>query len=349
MNHQPYSTTDEAFLLPRLIRLEKNLYGAAFFLMKLLPARFILDSAEKEGHIHRGTTVIETTSGTFGLALAILCAQRGYNLILVSDPAIDDALKLRLEDLGTRVEIVRDPLPIGGFQGARLQRMAEIQNEHLNHFWPSQYNNPYNPGSYAPLAEMLVERLGKIDCLVGTIGSGGSMCGTTSYLRSVFPDLQSIGVDTFGSMLFGLPDQKRVLRGLGNSLMPKNLEHSVFNEIHWVSAAEAFLATRMLHKINALYMGGTSGAAYLVGRWWAQQNPDANVVVLLPDEGYRYQETIYNDEWLCRNNVWLSELPSEPKLIVHPLEADSTWSRIQWKRRSYEQVVDSSIQLKTLL
>jgi cysteine synthase A len=348
-SQQPYSTTDEAFLLPRLIRLEKNLYGAAFFLMKLLPARFILDCAAEQGQIHRGTTVIETTSGTFGLALAILCAQRGYNLILVSDPAIDNALKRRLQDLGTRVEIVRDPLPIGGFQGARLQRMAEIQNEYPSHFCPSQYDNPYNPGSYAPLAEMLVERLGEIHCLVGTVGSGGSMCGTSSYLRSVFPDIQSIGVDTFGSVLFGLPDQKRVLRGLGNSLMPKNLEHSVFDEIHWVSAAEAFLATRMLHKLYALYMGGTSGAAYLIGRWWAQQNPDANVVVLLPDEGYRYQETIYNDEWLCRNNVWLSELPSKPKLVVHPKEVDSSWSRILWKRRNHEQVVGSSFQLRAKL
>lgn len=344
-NHQPYLTTDEAFLLPRLIRLEKNLYGAAFFLMKLIPACFILDSAKEQGYLHPEATVIETTSGTFGLALAILCAQRGYNLILVSDPAIDDALMRRLQDLGTQVEIVREPLPVGGFQGARLKRMAEIQNEYPSHFWPSQYDNPYNPGSYAPLAEMLVEQLGEIHCLVGTVGSGGSMCGTSNYLRFVFPHLQSIGVDTFGSVLFGQPDQKRVVRGLGNSLMPKNLEHSVFDEVHWVSSAEAFFATRMLHKLHALYMGGTSGSAYLVGRWWAQQNPDANVVLLLPDEGYRYQQTIYNDEWLRQNNLWLTELPSEPKLVAHPKQANSSWSRILWNRRIHDEVVGDLFQL----
>jgi cysteine synthase len=330
--------------LPKVVRLGNNLFASAFFLMKLLPARFMLDRACDAGLLERGATIIETTSGTFGLALAMLSALRGYNLILVSDPAIDDPMKRRLEDLGTRVEIVREPAPTGGFQRARLDRMAELRAEHPNHFWPSQYDNPHNPGAYAPLAELLVEVIGKIDCLVGSIGSGGSMCGTSTYLRLLYPGLKVIGVDTPGSVLFGQPDQKRLLRGLGNSLMPKNLDHSNFDEVHWVSAAEAFHATRQLHRHHAFYMGGTSGAAYLVARWWAEQNPDANVAVLLPDEGYRYQDTIYNDAWLERSNIRLSELPKEPHTVSHPLEAGPGWSRFVWDRRSYEQIMGGPFQ-----
>lgn len=332
-------TIIDALKLPHLVRLGPNLYGAAFFLMKLLPACFILDCARDAGLLRPGATVIETTSGTFGLALALLCNQRGYRLILVSDPAIDEPLRRRLEELGAQVEIVRDPAPTGGFQRARLDRMAEFQAAYPDHFWPAQYDNDHNPGAYAPLTELLAEAIGQIDCLVGTVGSGGSMCGTSSYLRLLFPHLHAVGVDTHGSVLFGQPDRKRLLRGLGNSLMPRNVDHAAFDEVHWVAASEGFLATRELHRRHALYMGATSGTAYLVARWWAQQHPDASVVVLLPDEGYRYQETVYNDAWLRANDIWLSELPPAPRLVEHPRQAGPDWSRFLWGRRSYEQVL----------
>jgi cysteine synthase A len=330
----------DAVVLPKLIQLDQNLYGAAFFLMKLLPARFILDRARDAGLLREGSVVIETTSGTFGLALAILCSLQGYRLIIVSDPAIDPPLQRRLEDLGATVEIVREPAAVGGYQRARLDRMEELRAQHPGHFWPAQYSNQHNPGSYAPLAELLAEAVGRIDCVVGTIGSGGSMCGTSAFLRLLFPHLKVIGVDTHGSVLFGQPDhKKRLLRGLGNSLMPENLDHKAFDEVHWVSAAEGFAATRYLHSRHALYMGPTSGTAYLVAQWWARQHPDANVVVTLPDEGYRYQDTVYDDAWLRANDAWLPELPSSPRLVDHPLEAADDWTCMHWNRRPYEQVL----------
>lgn len=343
--HTVHRSVVEATLLPRMIRLSKNMYGAAFFLMKLLPACFILDRARDDGLIEPGSVIIETTSGTFGLALSILCKLRGYRLILVSDPAIDAPLQRRLEDLSTRVEIVREPAPNGGFQRARLDRLSELRDEFPDHFWPSQYDNPHNPGAYGRLAELLVETVGSIDCLVGTVGSGGSMCGTSSYLRLLFPNMHVVGVDTHGSVLFGQPDhKKRLLRGLGNSLMPKNLNHSAFNEVHWVGGEEAFAATRHLHSGHTLFMGPTSGAAYMVARWWAEKNPDANVVALFPDEGYRYQETVYNDEWLRLNAAPPRGLTKEPRLVTHPSEAGPDWSHMYWGKRAYEEALGTTFQ-----
>jgi cysteine synthase A len=342
--HATHQSIIDAVELPRIIRLGPNLYGAVFFLMKLLPARYILDMAEREGVIEPGSTIIETTSGTFGLALAMLCNQRNYRLILVSDPAIDAPLQRRLTDLGARVEIVSQPAEIGGYQGARLDRMAELQAEHPGHFCPSQYSNRYNPEAYSALGELLMEVIGPIDCLVGSVGSGGSMCGTSSHLRTLRPELQAIAVDTLGSVLFGQPDQQRVLRGLGNSLMPQNVNHSVFDEVHWVSAAEAFRATRVLHQKHSLFMGPTSGAAYLVAQWWADQHPHKDTVVILPDEGYRYQETVYNDDWLRTSDVWCQTLPQQPRLVNHPLEAGPEWSFFHWQQRSYEQVIGHPFQ-----
>jgi cysteine synthase len=141
--------------LPRLIQLSENLFAASFFLMKLLPANFILERAKDAGLIRPGSTIIETTSGTFGLALAIHSALKGYNLILVSDPVVDESLKRRMEELGATVDIVAEPALNGGFQKSRMDRVAQLQAEHPDHFWPSQYDNPLNPGAYAPVAELL--------------------------------------------------------------------------------------------------------------------------------------------------------------------------------------------------
>jgi cysteine synthase len=329
----------DAIELPRIIRLGENLYAAAFRLMKLCPARFILDRARDEGLLRPGSTIIETTSGTFGLALAMLAALRGYRLIMVSDPAMDDALCRRIRDLGARVEIVREPAAVGGFQGSRLARMAELQAEYPDHFWPSQYDNPHNPGGYACVAELLAETLGHVDCLVGTVGSGGSVCGTSRFLRLVSPDLHTVGVDTPGSVLFGQKDRKRLLRGLGNSLMPRNLDHACFDEVHWVTAGDAFRATRELHRDHALFMGATSGAAFHAARWWGRANPGRTVVAVLPDEGYRYQDTVYNDMWLHQQGLLHHRSAAEPELVQHPRDGGDGWTRMLWGRRSYEEVM----------
>jgi cysteine synthase A len=330
-----------AIELPRMIQLTESLYAASFILMKLLPARFILDRAEYSGLIGKGSTVIETTSGTFGLALSMLCALRNYKLILVSDPVIDASMKSRMEQLGARVEIVKEPAPVGGLQQARLDRLAQLREDNPDHFWPSQYDNPHNPGSYSLLAELLLESVGPFDCLVGTVGSGGSVCGSSSYLRLVNPDLKVVGVDTHGSVLFGQPEGKRMLRGLGNGILPRNLDHTAFDEVHWVSAAEAFTATKELHQSHALFHGPTSGAAYMVAMWWLRRHPGARIVVLFPDEGYRYQDTVYNDEWLQANNVSQTCLPDQPRLISHPSEAGANWSRLLWGRRKLDSVTGS--------
>jgi cysteine synthase len=335
-------TITGALELPRIVHLGPNLYGAAFSLMKLLPARHILDRARDDGLLEPGTVVIESTSGTFGLALAMECRLRGRPLVLVSDPAVDPALRRRMRDLGAVVDIVAEPAQVGGYQQARLDRLAELRSRHPRHFLPAQYSNPDNPGAYRPLAELLTAALGRVDFLVGPVGSGGSMCGTAAALRAgVCPDVAAVAVDTPGSVLFGQRDAPRRIRGLGNSLMPANLDHAAFDEVHWVSDREGFAATRALHRNHALYMGPTSGAAWMVARWKARLEPDARVVVLLPDEGHRYQDTVYDDSWLRRHGLRIRRLPSRPVEVDTPGEGGPEWSWLRWNRRRFRTVVPS--------
>lgn len=334
----------DALVLPRLVWLRHNLIGVAFPLMKLLPARFIVRKALEERELEPGGLIAESTSGTFGLALAMVARLRGHSLTLVSDPAIDAPLRRRLEDLGAAVHIVREPAPTGGFQRARLDVLERVLAETPGSFWPRQYSNPHNPESYAPCAEQLLYAAGSIDCLVGTVGSGGSVCGISSYLRLLLPDLTVLGVDTHGSVIFGQSDAGggRLLRGLGNSLVPPNVDHTVFDWVHWVGAAEAFHATRQLHRDHTLYMGPTSGAAYLVADWWARMNPDSLTVVLLPDEGHRYQDTVYDDAWLEARNVRLQSLPTGPVEWDSPHDGSAPWARYRWNRRELDDVLRST-------
>lgn len=334
----------DALALPRVVWLRPNLIGLSFPLMKLLPARYIIRKALEEGHLQPGGLIAETTSGTFGLSLAMVARLQGHPLTLVSDPAIDAPLQRRLEDLGASVHVVRQPGASGGYQAARLEVLERVLADNPGSFCPRQYTNAHNPASYAPCAELLSHAAGGVDFLVGTVGSGGSMCGISSYLRLLFPELTTIGVDTHRSVIFGQTDagSGRLLRGLGNSLMPANVDHTAFDLVHWVDAPEAFHATRRLHRDHALFMGPTSGAAYLVADWWARTHPDALGAVVLPDEGYRYQDTVYDDAWLAAQGALRDVLPAEPMEWDRPHDGSDAWAFYRWNRRSYRQVMDET-------
>lgn len=329
----------EDFEGPRLVPLSDCLYGASFFLMKLLPARFILERAAEQGLLKPGTTICESSSGTFGLALAMLAVQHGYRLILVSDWALDRHLHRRLIELGAEVAIVDSPAPSGGLQQARLDRLQLYLRDIADSYWPSQYYNRDNPLSYAKVAEQFIDRIGKVDCLVGPVGSGGSMSGTSRYLRALFPDLYAIGVDTPNSVLFGQPSGKLNLSGLGGNILPSNVDHSQFDEVHWLTPAEVFHATHDLHREHGLFMGPTSGAAYRVARWWSQTNPGKAVVALFPDEGHRYAETVYDQDWLGAIAGWGDPPREGPMTVSTPKAPMSRWSRFMWKRRTLDEIL----------
>jgi cysteine synthase A len=329
----------EDFEGPRLVPLSENLFGASFFLMKLLPARFMLERAADQGRLTPGATICESSSGTFGLALAMLAVQHRYRLILVSDWALDRHLHRRLLELGAEVDIVNSPARSGGLQQARLDRLQNYLRDIGASYWPCQYDNPDNPSSYAKVAEQFIDRLGKVDCLVGPVGSGGSVSGTSRYLRIVFPDLHVIGVDTQNSVLFGQPSGKLNLSGLGGNILPRNVDYSQFDEVHWVTPAEAFHTTHDLHQRHGLFMGPTSGAAYRVARWWSLNHPGRTVVVLFPDEGHRYVETVYDQEWLRTVAGWGDRPAEVPTTVSSPRSPMSSWSRLLWKRRPLDEVL----------
>jgi cysteine synthase len=334
---QVFDSGSRSWCVPSLIRLTPHLVVASFRLMKILPARFIIERALERGEIHPGYPIVESSSGTFALGLGIVCAEKGIPFEIVSDAAIDARLEERLQHLGGKVQIVGSRLGVEKtIQVLRLETLRERLREEPRAFWTSQYDNLDNQGAYREFAEQLLSALGTEIVIVGTVGSGGSTCGTIKTLREVDPSIRLVGVDTFGSVLFGLPVGERRLRGLGNSIFPNNLDHACFDEVHWVSAQDVYPRTRELHSRFGLFLGPTSGAAYHVARWL--NHPGKTVVFLAPDEGHRYMDTVYNNRWIIENGFGQIAPSDAPCLVTRPADAQEPWARIEWNRRTLAEV-----------
>lgn len=318
-----------------LARLSDQVYCLPFPNMKIIPARHMIESAYRSGELHADSHVVETTSGTLGLGLALVCREYGLPLTLVTDAVVDLRLRMRLEYLGVRVEIVDQSGQ--AIQQARLDRVREIlASDSARYYWPRQYDNPANRESYAPLARSVQDRLGRVDIIVGSVGSGGSTCGIAEAIRERTGQARLVGIDTHGSILFGLAPGSRKLRGLGNSILPKNLLHRSFDEVHWLPAHLAHGATRALYRDHGLYMGPTSGATYLVGQHVAARYDGARVLLIFPDDGNRYADEVYSEQYLGA-----SEPPAgaAPRFVTHPREVKADeWAALAWCRRSLAEV-----------
>lgn len=330
-----YDNFSSTLARPDLIQLQPGLVAAAFRLMKLVPAKYIIEKALAEGQLDPTKPVLETSSGTFALGLGIVCAEKGIPFHIVSDAAIDERLQTRLQQLGGEVQIVGANAAGANVQVLRLEALQEQLRNNPGGFWPRQYDNLDNQLAYRGFAEQLIRTLGKDIVLVGTVGSGASTCGTVNALREIDPSIKLVGVDTFGSVLFGLPVGPRMLRGLGNSIYPNNLDHTCYDQVHWVSPAEAFACTRRLHARYGLYCGPTSGAAFMVAEWLRERHK--TVVFIAPDEGYRYADTVYDDAWLRENGFAEVPLAPEPRKAGSVQTATGPWAYFDWERATFEQ------------
>lgn len=289
------------------------------FAMKDRVAKQVVLDARARGELLPGAPIVESSSGTMALGLALVGTHLGHPVHIVTDPRIDAITLAKLTGLGCEVHVV-EAMTSQGWQSARLERLAHLLRTLDGAFWPRQYGNPGNPAAYRALADELVRDLGRIEVLVGAVGSGGSLCGTARQLRTTLPGLRVVAVDCAGSVLFAQPDRpQRRQSGLGNSLHPDNLDHTLIDEVHWLADEEAFAATRLLAREQNLFGGNTSGSVYLVARHLAEaMAPGSRVVAILPDRGDRYVESVY------------AAPDTEPPLQPETVRYGSTVSR--WSR-----------------
>ncbi len=290
--------------------------------------QMVLD-AETAGILCPGGLIVESSSGTMAEGLARVGIVRGYRVIIVTDPRLDELTAAKLRALGVELEIVQDYDPHGGWQISRLRRLHQVLDRHPEAFWPRQYDSPSNAAAYARIAAELDETLGPgLVSLVGSVGSGGSICGLARVLRRLRPGLRVVAVDAVGSALFHQPDRRRLQSGHGNSLIPGNLDHPLIDEVHWVADGEAFGACHELARREGIFAGGSSGAVYVVGSWVAEQHGEqSDVVVVLPDRGDRYFGTVYSPAYLAEHGLAGMEAAATPREIRYRIDVADRWSR----------------------
>ncbi|GAA2695389.1 PLP-dependent cysteine synthase family protein [Nonomuraea recticatena] len=296
------------------------------FGMKDRVAKQAILTARADGTLKDGGLIVESSSGTMAMGVALVGTYLGHDVHIVTDPRIDPLTTAKLTAMGATVDVV--PAMTGsGWQSARLERLHSVMEANPGAFWPRQYDNPANPAAYHALAEEVVAAVGRVDVLVGAVGSGGSLCGTARGLHRLQPDVRVVAVDAAGSVIFGQPDQPgRLQSGLGNSLIPANVDFSAIDEVHWLSDREAFAATLELASHEKVFAGNSSGSAYLVARWLSTRlGPDATVVAIFPDRGDRYVDTIYNPEYRAAHGITDLRLPAAPRRLGRT-EIATTWS-----------------------
>jgi cysteine synthase len=326
---------------PRLMSLDSNLYALIFDLVKIIPARYIVRCATLEGKIDHHTQIFESTSGSMGLALATVCHDHNLPLTIVGDDAIDSSLRIKLESLGANVVLLSEPY-VDGPQRDRLRCLEELLRESSHAYWTQQYDNPIALKAYVPLGKTLRKILGPLDVLVASVGTGASACGLIEGIRDWGDRTRLVAVDTIGSVLFGHKSKARVIRGLGNSIIPANLLHQRIDECHWVPAQDILVATRHLHTNFGIDGGPTSGATYLVASFLHRKCKNLKIVFVCADTGNRYRTTVLSAKWQQDNNLWRTEMPAGPITVQHPDCNVHSWCKMDWNRRSLSSVLPSS-------
>jgi cysteine synthase len=297
--------------------------------MKDRAALHMVSRARDRGELRPGGRIVESSSGTLGLGLALAGVVYGHPVTVVTDPGMEPLVVHMLRAYGAHVDMVDSPDPVGGWQQARRDRVQHLLEADQDAWCPDQYNNLDNIDAYAGLATELLAQVGRIDVLVASVGTGGHSAGVSRVLREHFPELTVVGVDSIRSTIFGQPAGARLMRGLGSSIYPGNVDYSAFTEVHWVAPGEAVWACRRLAS-NAGTTGGWSvGSVALVADWVARTSAaGTRVAAVFPDGPQRYWDTVFSDEYCERHGLAGVRPAPEPDEIPHPAAAvPQRWTR----------------------
>ena len=252
----------------------------------------MIDAGEKDGKINPDTLIVEPTSGNTGIGLAFICAARGYRLCLIMPDTMSIERRKLLTHLGA--ELVLTP-GAKGMKGA-IARAEEILAAEKNAFMPNQFANPANPRIHRDTTaeEIWKDTDGKVDMLVAGVGTGGTITGVASLIKTRNPDFQAIAVEPAESpVLSGGDPGPHKIQGIGAGFVPSVLDQALVDEVVTVTSEDAFEMARQLSKREGLLCGISSGAAVWAAQTVArrQASADKQIVVVLPSTGERYLST----------------------------------------------------------
>lgn len=256
-------------------------------------AASMIDAAEKAGKIHSGTVIVEPTSGNTGIGLAMVCAARGYKLIITMPETMSKERRMLLRAFGA--ELVLTP-GAEGMAGAISRAQAFVDSDPQKYFMPQQFENPANPEIHRETTaqEIWYDTDGKVDIFVAGVGTGGTVTGVGEVLKEKKPGVQVYAVEPEASaVLSGGCKGPHPIQGIGAGFVPKILNIHVYDGIIQVSNDASFDTARAMASKEGILVGISSGAAVWAGLQLAAKpaNKDKLIVVLIPSYGERYLST----------------------------------------------------------
>lgn len=270
----------------------------------------MIEDAEKKGILKPGGTIIEGTSGNTGMGLALVAIGKGYKCIFtLADKQSQEKIDI-LRAVGA--EVIVCPTNVAPDDPRSYYSVAKKLNKEIpNSFYPNQYDNLSNTDSHYETTgpEIWRDTDGKITVYAAGMGTGGTISGTSKYLKEQNPTIITVGIDTYGSVFkkykeTGQFDEKEVYpyltEGIGEDILPKNVNFDLVDEIVKVTDKDAAIMTRRLAREEGLFIGWSCGAAAYGALEWARENlkEEDVMVIILPDHGTRYLGKVYNDNWM---------------------------------------------------
>jgi cystathionine beta-synthase len=277
----------------------------------------MIEEAERKGWLKPGGTIVEPTSGNTGVGLAMAAAVKGYSCIFVMPDKVAPEKVALLRAYGAQV--VTTPTAVERDSPESYYSVADrLTREVPNAFQPNQYFNPMNPRTHYETTgpEIWEQTGGQVTHFVAGVGTGGTISGVAKYLKERNPAIQVIGADPEGS-IYTQPDNMHTYKveGVGEDFWPGTFDPTLVDAWSKVSDRDSFLAARRLTREEGILIGGSGGLALHAALETAREvdDPEALVVVLLPDSGRGYLSKIFNDDWM-RENGFLSRF-SQPTRV----------------------------------
>ena len=281
-----------------LLKYERNNPGGS---VKDRPALHIIEYAEQHGLLKPGGTIIESTSGNFGISLAMIGAVKGYHVIILADPKITDANLALIKSFGGEVIIVTEQDRSGSYHKTRISLANKMAKEIENSFRPDQCFSLLNSDAHykTTAQELKKDCEHRISMLVAPVSTGGQLGGISRYLKASVPNIKIIGVDAVGSSVFGGTEHSYKIPGVGLSWTPCNLDLNYIDCFYKITDEQAFITARAFAKHEGILMGPSSGACALVALSLAQSAVhDGYIISMISDGGERYISTLFNDDWM---------------------------------------------------